>query len=114
MEILANRLKLCRNLKLKEDKKWTQEYVAKQLDISRVSYTGYENGTKQPPYQVLIGIANLYNVDIDFLLGRYDEPKIGYVSHNNVLNGINELLWKLQKKEQNKVYKFIKLFFYDK
>lgn len=49
MEVLDKRIKLLRELKKKEDSKYTQEYVANLLGVARVTYTAYENGTKIPP-----------------------------------------------------------------
>ncbi len=62
--------------KLKEtDKKWTQKYVADKVDVARVTYTAYENGTKLPPFDTINRIADLFDVKTDYLMGRSDDPK---------------------------------------
>lgn len=40
------------------------------LHITREAYSMYENGKRQPSYEALDHLANLYNVNTDFLLGR--------------------------------------------
>lgn len=63
-------------LKLERKKrKLTQEQLAKELKISRAAYSMYEIGTNVPPIDVLIRMANYYNVSIDYLVGRYQQKK---------------------------------------
>ncbi|WAA12036.1 helix-turn-helix domain-containing protein [Fervidibacillus halotolerans] len=51
----------------------TQKDVAQQLGISRARYSHYENNYAQPDYDLLIKIADFYNVSTDYLLGRTNE-----------------------------------------
>lgn len=48
----------------------TQEELAKALKISRSTVGMYENGSREPDYETLEAIADFFNVDIDYLLGR--------------------------------------------
>lgn len=43
------------------------------MNVARTSYTAYENGTKQPTLETLINIADLFDVSIDYLLGRNEQ-----------------------------------------
>lgn len=52
----------------------TQAQVAEQLGITRGSYTYYENGNRQPRPELLIRLADFYQVSIDYLAGRTDYP----------------------------------------
>jgi transcriptional regulator with XRE-family HTH domain len=61
------RLKQLRSLK-----KFTQEQLGKKINVSKVSISGYENGTRTPDLGTLIKISNVLNVSIDYLLGRTD------------------------------------------
>jgi len=54
---------------LREDNDWTQQHVADLLFISRTTYAAYENSVNQPPFDMLIKIANIHNTSVDFLLG---------------------------------------------
>lgn len=48
----------------------TQEELAKVLKISRSTIGMYENGSREPDFETLESIADYFNVDIDYLLGR--------------------------------------------
>lgn len=48
----------------------TQEDLAKTLNISRSAVGMYEKGDREPDYETLELIADYFNVDIDYLLGR--------------------------------------------
>ncbi|WP_146549268.1 helix-turn-helix domain-containing protein [Rummeliibacillus suwonensis] len=58
---------------LREKRGWTKTYVANKLGIKTVStYANWEYGTRQPDNEMLVKIADLYDVSLDFLLGRSD------------------------------------------
>lgn len=63
--------------KLRNEKGWTQEYVAEQLNISIPALSRYESGTYEPKsLSIVSDFAKLYNVSSDYLLGlevEYDE-----------------------------------------
>ena len=51
----------------------TQEQLAKKLEISKSAISMYENGNREPDLETLERIADLFKVDIDYLIGRYSE-----------------------------------------
>lgn len=53
-----------------------QTQVAKMLGMSQTGYSKYETGENDLPTAVLIKLADFYNVSIDYLLERTDEPKM--------------------------------------
>ena len=55
---------------LREDLDMTQAQVGKYLHISQRSYAYYEAGTREMPIEILIELANLYQVNLDYLVGR--------------------------------------------
>ena len=59
---------------LREDKDWTQQFVADKFFISRSTYSAYENGANATPIEILIKIALLYNVSVDYILELTDDP----------------------------------------
>ena len=65
--ILSERLKQCR--KEKGLKQWQ---VAVYCDITERAYQNYELMTREPKLEILIRIADLYGVSIDYLVGRTD------------------------------------------
>ena len=50
----------------------TQREVAKRLGISQPSYIRYENGKAEPSLENLVKLADLFDVSVDYLLGRTD------------------------------------------
>jgi transcriptional regulator with XRE-family HTH domain len=58
---------------LREDADLTQTEISRQLNISQRAYSHYENGTRDIPTDILIAIADFYNVSIDYLLERTDK-----------------------------------------
>lgn len=71
MEILAKRLKA-----LRESRRIYQREMAEQLGLSFRGYQGYETNQTEPKLATLIAIADYYNVSIDYLVGRTDDPSM--------------------------------------
>ena len=61
---------------LREDKDLNQTQVAKILGMSQTGYSKYETGENDLPTAILIKLADFYDVSIDYLLNRTDEPKL--------------------------------------
>lgn len=59
---------------LREDKDLTQTQIAKILGISQTGYSKYETGENDLPTQILIKLSDFYDVSIDYLLDRTDNP----------------------------------------
>ena len=66
--ILKERLKCCR-----KENKLTQIEIAKILNTSRSTWTGYEYGKYQIPTLLLYELAKRYNYSMDYLLGKIDK-----------------------------------------
>lgn len=52
----------------------TQKQVADAIGVLKPSYQRYEYSTNIPTATVLIKIADAYNVSLDYLVGRSDNP----------------------------------------
>ena len=75
------------SLKLKRirlNHNFTQEYVAKQIGVSREWYLKFESGEAVPSDEYLSKIANFYNVKVDDIK-NFDEKNI----FTNNVNGSN-------------------------
>lgn len=59
---------------LRNQKKYTQEYVANLIGVTRAAYSAYESDKRQPNFEILSKLANLYGVTTDYLLGRNQTP----------------------------------------
>ncbi len=59
-------------LELRKLNHLTQRDVASYLGISQPSYIRYENGGAEPTLENLVKLADLFDVSVDYLLGRRD------------------------------------------
>ena len=55
---------------LRTENGYTQDGLADMLGISRSAVSMYENGNREPDLKTLEAIADLFKVDMDYLLGR--------------------------------------------
>ncbi len=69
--ILSNRLKECR-----KEKHLTQAQVAIYCDITEKAYQNYELMTREPKLEILIKIAKIYDVSLDYLVGRTENRNV--------------------------------------
>ncbi len=58
--------------KIREEKKLNQQKVALDLNISRTALSMYENGKRQPSFELLVAMSNYFNVSIDYLITGKD------------------------------------------
>lgn len=54
----------------------SQVALAMELNMSQNSISRYETGEREADYETLIAFADFFNVSIDFLLGRTDNPTV--------------------------------------
>lgn len=55
---------------LREKHSFTQKYVAERLGIKYQSYQAYELGITVPTLRNFIKLADIYDVSLDYLIGR--------------------------------------------
>lgn len=59
---------------LREDKDLTQTKLAEMLYIHKTTYVRYESGERELPFNVAIQLADFYDVSLDYLAGRSNNP----------------------------------------
>ena len=67
MATFAERLK-----SLRREKGWSQQRLTDELDLSKSSVNMYERGEREPGFETMEAIADLFNVDMNYLYGRTD------------------------------------------
>lgn len=67
----AERLQL-----LREKHQLSKQELSSILGMARMSYFRYEKGERMPTYEVLLQIANYFDVSVDYLMCRTNNPKI--------------------------------------
>lgn len=90
---------------LRERENLTQEELAKRLEISRSRLASYEQGQREPDLELLEVIADFFNVDMDYLLGRTNSTtKINQINtiaaHKN-----NDEEWSIEELEEIEAFK---------
>ena len=55
---------------LRKENKMSQETLGNLLGVSKVSISGYENGTRVPSLEILQSMLDVFCVSADYLLGR--------------------------------------------
>lgn len=60
---------------LRKEKGISQLKLAMDLSMNQNSISRYENGTREADYATLIKFADYFDVSIDYLLERTDNPK---------------------------------------
>lgn len=61
---------------LREKRKMTQVRLGIELELNQDVISRYETLDRQADYQTLLDIADFFNVSLDYLFGRTDNPKI--------------------------------------
>ncbi len=69
-DIMENRLKL-----LRKSRGYTQISLQMHTGIEQALLSKFENGERIPPTETLLRMAEFYNVSIDYILSRTDNPE---------------------------------------
>ena len=67
---------------LREDHDLTQDQLVAALSLNKTTYTNYEQGKREIPFALVIRLAKLYNVSIDYIAELADSP--APLSGNNI------------------------------
>ncbi len=77
----------------------SQEDLGRKLHRSKSVVCGYENNVRIPPLDVLVNIATIFNVSLDYLVGI---DKNEMVSINGLNNAQKKLVYSLVSELQSK------------
>jgi len=78
---------------------YTQAQLSKKLGLTKSVVSAYENGIRLPSYDVLIEIANIFNVTTDYLLGvnRKNDLDLSGLSDDEIV-ALKQLIAAMKKK----------------
>ena len=65
---------------LRKAKGWSQSDLATELDVHKMTISGYERGIRRPDFEVLDNMAEKLDVNMDYLLGTSDS-RLRYPRH---------------------------------
>lgn len=60
---------------LRESMNYSQMKFAQIFDLGQSSVVRYEKGEASPPLELLVRIADYYDVSLDYIFGRTDNPQ---------------------------------------
>ena len=91
--------------KLRKESELTQQQLADKLDVTKASISAYETNAKYPSIEVLIKIANTFNVSSDYLLGisqnvQFDNSMLTDEQSLIVSDIVNEFIHLNSKKDR--------------
>lgn len=84
---------------LREEKNLTRDALAKKLNISYSAVSKYETNVRFPDKETLRQLADFFNITLDFLLGRTDDPTSSKVSSSDKPVDIDAFVKKLKDKD---------------
>lgn len=65
-----------RLLKCRKENNLSQKALAEIIEVSDAAITMMEKGKRSPSFEVLCALADYFDVSLDYLTGRTDNPKI--------------------------------------
>lgn len=63
-----------RIISLKNERNLLQKDIAIAIGVTVRNYQRYEKGDQQPTLPVLVRLADYFDVSLDYLVGRSDDP----------------------------------------
>lgn len=60
---------------IRNSKKVTQKDIAKAVGVTERNYQDWEYGNTKPGFDALIALADYFDVSLDYLVGRSDDPQ---------------------------------------
>lgn len=63
---------------IREDNDLTQKQVSDYLHCDQSLYSKYERGQREIPLSLIIKLSELYNISVDYLVGKTDNPNVNY------------------------------------
>lgn len=70
MNIVGERLK-----ELRVNARYSQKQLAELCETTQATIGRYEMGVAEPPFQKLLWYADFFDVSLDYIFGRTDNPK---------------------------------------
>ncbi|MEF9893165.1 MAG: helix-turn-helix transcriptional regulator [Anaerorhabdus sp.] len=90
---------------LRIGKKYTQTFLAKELGITKAMISAYEKNTRKPSTNIILKLCDLFNVSLDYLLGKENDKYLNISSlTDNQIKIINSLITEF--KNNNKKHNF--------
>ena len=72
---------------LRKQNGWSQTELAKKINCSRATLINYEGNKNTPPVETAVKLAEIFNVSLDYLIGKGQNAKFD----KKMLNRLNDI-----------------------
>lgn len=72
---------------LRKQNGWSQTELAKKINCSRATLINYEGNKNTPPVEIAVKLAEVFNVSLDYLIGKGQNTKFD----KKMLNRLNDI-----------------------
>ena len=77
---------------LREDQDKTQAQIAQEINVGLTTYRRWETGEREIPLHIIIQLAKLYNVSLDYIVGMTNNPMQQWTIKNQFnISGKNKI-----------------------
>lgn len=76
---------------IREDSDMKQIDLAKKLNIAKTTLSGYERQISEPPFEILIKISKIFNVSVDYIICKTNNPSNDIFTEGLTTEEIKEL-----------------------
>jgi len=76
--------------KLRTDRQLTQSQLGQLLNLSESTISLYEANKRAPDYDILLRIANFFEVSLDYLIGHTDIPNVIRYNYSESIPTVSE------------------------
>lgn len=111
MNSIATRLSV-----LLEEKSMTQRKLSELIGVSEVTVSRYLNGARKPKADIIIDIANVLDISVDYLLGRTDQKEMfpkDQQEHDDFMEAMEIHFMNASEKDRDAIYRKISELYWD-
>lgn len=89
---------------LRVREKMSQAELADKLGVSKSTVGMYELGKREPDFETLEAIADLFNVDMNFLLGKVGSELSPKDDERDIAKDLNRIMTEIKKGNNGPLY----------
>lgn len=97
-----------RIIQLRKSKNWSQEDLAKEINASRIMIGKYERNDNSPSVEVLVKLAQIFEVSIDYLVGQGKNATFDHKTLQRL-----EEMEQLSEQDKQKIFDYLDLIIRD-
>ena len=77
---------------LRQQRGWSQAQLSKKLNVHQKQISGYERGVHAPSIELLIRMAELFNVSLDYIAFKdHEEKNIAQIADRELMQAVQEI-----------------------